>query len=50
MPNPARITVLPGYRLHATPTRGCGKNFALLVVKALLAMRGWLEITPLVNV
>ena len=27
-----------------------GRNFALLVVKALLAMRGWLEITPSVKV
>ena len=32
------------------PTRGSGRNLALLVVKALLAMRGWLEITPLVKV
>ena len=28
------------------PMRGCGRNFALLAVNALLAMRGWLEITP----
>jgi hypothetical protein len=30
--------------------RGCGRNLALLTVKALLATLGWLEITPLLKV
>ncbi len=32
------------------PMRGCGKNFALLVVKTESATRGCDEITPLLKV
>jgi hypothetical protein len=50
MPNPPRTTVLSECGLHAKPILGWGRNFAWLVVKRLLDMRGWLEITPLENV